>query len=337
MPAGIWPSLLVLTVTFALVSGMFGVGYFSLELLSARGGFLPTHRAPWFAESVIAFGMTYARSTEDQNDVLITGGSASQAGLVTRTYEDATGKRVFNFGTSLDIGPDGHFEFIRTYLRSHEPPGAIIYIAAPRDVGDEETGDVELRNRFGKAYAPSIKGGKMSPTRFTSFYVMEGKFAIERLITSGNLHPFDAPRGSRPSHNELAREFVAKRGFQEFPQSPRIDTQYLQELDRFTVSKWHDDSFREMARTSQALGITFTVYFTPIPRNDFGVDDGPLLAWAEAFEAEFPNAKVKGLPLVQYEMDLWGNGYHLNRRGAEIFTLVVANSIEGATAKAEGR
>ncbi|MCI0841084.1 MAG: hypothetical protein J4N64_04875, partial [Chloroflexi bacterium] len=58
VPAGIWPSLLVLTVTFALVSSMFGVGYYSLELLSARGGFLPTHRAPWFAESVIAFGMT---------------------------------------------------------------------------------------------------------------------------------------------------------------------------------------------------------------------------------------------------------------------------------------
>ena len=90
-----------------------------------------------------------------------------------------------------------------------------------------------------------------------------------------------------------------------------------------------------MAKTSQALGVPFTIYFTPIPKNPYNVDQGPLLAWAEAFEAEFPNASVSGLPLVEYDLRLWGNVYHLNLEGAEIFTRVVANAVEATTVEAE--
>ena len=337
IPAGIWPSLLVLAMATFLVGGMFGFGYFSVQRLATTGSFLPTHRTPWFSESVMSYGMAYALDTEGQDDVLITGGSAALAGLVTRSYQNATAKRAYNFGSNIDIGPDLHFEFIETYLRSHQRPEAIIYIATARDVGDEQPLDIEVRNRFARVYSPSTADVKMPLAFAASFYMMEGKFAMERLVKSGNLHPFDAPRGRRLSHNELAPELAAQRGFQEYPQSTRINTRYLSLIDQFTISDWYAESFREMARRSQELGIPLIIYFTPIPKNEFNVDDGPLAAWAEALEADFPGTKVHGLPLVQYDLDLWGNEFHLNRKGAERFTAVVANSLESTAAKVEGR
>lgn len=337
VPPGIWPTLFILAFTSALIGGLFGVGYLSLHRLTANGEFLPTHRVPWFAESIIAYDMSYAVNTEEQNDVLITGGSASLAGLVTKSYQDATGKRAYNFGSAIDIGPDGHFEFIRRYLLNHHHPEAIIYIATARDVGDVSTYDVETRNRFTRAYAPSIPEESMSLADAGKLYLVEGKLAIERLVRSGGKHPFDAPRGRRPSHSALEASLTIERGFQEYPQYPQIRATYLEELDQFVVSDWYSESFRDMARASQDLGIPFTIYFTPIPKNTFDVDNGPLITWAEGFEDEFPGAEVRGLPLVQYDLDMWGNGYHLNRQGAERFTAEVANSLESTINKAEGK
>ena len=331
------PTLLILAVMLALIGGLAGIGFVSLQRLAAQREFLPTHRIPWFVESVIAFDMTYALYGEGQDDILITGGSASLAGLVTRSFEEATGKRAYNFGTNIDIGPAGHFEYIRTYILTHQPPEAIVYIATARDVGDEQTYDAELLNRFARVYAPSMIKAEMPLASSFQQYMMEGKLALELAVRSRNRGPLDMPRGRRLSHNDLGPVLAMDRGFQEYPQYTSVYPKYLEKATQFTISEWYIDSFRDMAQESQDLGVPFLIYFAPIPVNDFDVDDGPLIAWAEQLESEFPGTDVGGLPLAQYDLELWGNEFHLNRKGAERFTSVVADSIETATAKLEGR
>lgn len=335
--AAIWPSLFVLAVTGALIGGLLGVGFYSVSRMDSRGEFLPTHRAPWFAESAISYGMAYASNTEDQNDVLITGGSAGLAGLVTRSFEDATDTKAYNFGTVIDIGPEGHFEFVRAYNRRHDNPEAIIYVATARDVGFDYSFGIDLLNRFSRVYAPSVTEQQATPVKALKAFLVEGKLAVETMARPFGLHPFDQARGRRLSHNDLGPSLTEGRGFQEYPQYTRIDASYLEDMDEFPMSDWYDNGFREMAQEAQDLGIQFDIYFTPIPTNDLGVDDAPLIAWAEQFEADFPGSHVYGLPLVQYDLGLWGNGFHLNREGAELFTGVVADTFKSDIAVAEGQ
>ena len=56
-------------------------------------------------------------------------------------------------------------------------------------------------------------------------------------------------------------------------------------------------------------------------------DDSPVVSWAADFKSKFPEADVAGLPIEIYEHQLWGNGFHLNLAGADVFTQQVGQNV----------
>ena len=84
---GIWPSLWVLAITIVLVGPILGIGIYSLNVAEASSDFLPRFRVPWFAESVIYYHMDYAMNSDEYNDVIFLGSSATMAGLHTEAFQ----------------------------------------------------------------------------------------------------------------------------------------------------------------------------------------------------------------------------------------------------------
>jgi hypothetical protein len=82
-----------------------------------------------------------------------------------------------------------------------------------------------------------------------------------------------------------------------------------------------------MAEFARDEGIDFMVYVMPVPQSNNVVDDSPMTAWAQRFEATFPGTEVVGLPVRSYERSRWGNAFHLNRSGAEALTREVGQSV----------
>jgi hypothetical protein len=320
VPNGVWPSLLVLSVSLALFFSVYLLGFWGIRILGSGSQFLPAHRVPWFAESVIKYHMDYAMNADEYNDVVFLGASGAQAGIIPHLFEETTGLRVYNFGTLIDIGPDGHLEIFRAYLRSHPKPKLLVYLAFPRDIGDTESIDQELRDRFIRAYGSELKTSEPEPSLGPQRYFQEGFWAIYGWVKGGLKHPYDAARGNRPSHRELGPMLAQERGFQEYPQGVVLNLDYLDEMDEFTISAWYDRSLTETAQLARDLNIGFMVWVMPVPTPKAPIEDQPIIAWAEQFQAAFPAVAVEGLPVQEYEHSLWGNGFHLNRAGAEVLT-----------------
>jgi hypothetical protein len=171
---GAWPSLLVLFIALALFVSVYLVGFWGVRSLTSNSQFLPVHRVPWFVESVIEYHMDYTMNSDKYNDVVFLGASGAMAGIIPNLFEENTGLRAYNFGTVIDIGPDGHLEIFRAYLKSHPRPKLLVYLAFPRDIGDASANDLELRRRFIQVYGSELKAGEAELSRGLRYYFQEG-------------------------------------------------------------------------------------------------------------------------------------------------------------------
>lgn len=327
VPAGTWPSLWVLVIVLALSGSLYSLGYFTLNDLSSGSRFLPRHRVPWYAESVIYYHMDYAINSHEYNDVVFLGSSAAQAGLATRSFEEQTDLSAYNFGTVINLGADGQLEMFKSYLKHHPAPRLLVYLAFPRDLVDDKIKDAELRSRFSRAYGIDLGSESPQPPFSPQQYYGEGFWTLYGLIKGGFNHPYDAPRTPRPSHRELGPALAREKGWQAYPQSQTLDLSYLEEMEAFTVSNWYQQGIKEMAQFARDEGIDFMVYVMPVPQSNNVVDDNPMVSWANRFEASFPGTEVVGLPIRLYERSRWGNAFHLNRSGAEALTSEVGRSV----------
>jgi hypothetical protein len=327
LPSGIWPSLWVLVMVVTLSGSLYSLGYFTLNYLSNGSRFLPRHRVPWYAESVIHYHMDYAINSDEYNDVIFLGASAAQAGLATRPFEEQTGLSAYNFGTVINLEPDGQLKIFKTYFEHHPAPRLLVYLAFPRDLGDDRINDAELRGRFSRAYGVALDSELTRPSFSPQQYYGEGFWTLYGLVKGGFKHPYDAPRTPRPSHRELGPALAQEKGWQEYPQSRTLDLSYLEEMEAFAISNWYQYGLREMAQFARDEGINFMVYVMPVPQSNNVIDDNPMVSWANWFEASFPGTEVAGLPIKSYERSRWGNAFHLNRSRAEALTSEVGQSV----------
>ena len=311
----------------ALSGSLYSLGYLALNDLSSGSQFLPRHRVPWYAESVIYYHMDYAINSDEYNDVIFLGASAAQAGLATRSFEEQTGLSAYNFGTVINLEPDGQLEMFKVYLDHHPAPNLLVYLAFPRDLGDDRINDTELRGRLSRAYGVAYESESTQPSPSLQQYYAEGFWTLYGLVKGGFKHPYDAPRTPRPSHRELGPALAQEKGWQAYPQSRTLDLSYLEEMEAFTVSNWYQQGLEEMAQFARDEGIDFMVYVMPVPHSASVIDDSPMTAWAQRFEASFPGTEVVGLPVRSYERSRWGNAFHLNRSGAEALTREVGQSV----------
>ena len=329
VPTGMWPSLWVLAIVVALAGSVASLGYLALTDLNSGPQFLPRHRVPWYAESVIYYHMEYAISSDEYNDVIFLGASAAQAGLATRSFEEQTGLSAYNLSTFINFQTDTQLEMFEVYLEHHPAPRLLVYLAFPRDLGDDRIPDPELRGRLSRAYGTPWESESTPPTLSFPQYYAEGFWTLYGLVKGGFKHPYDAPRSPRPSHRELGPSLAQEKGWQEYPQGRTLDLSYLEEMEAFAVSPWYQQGLEEMAQFASQQGIDFMVYVMPVPESSIAIDDGPMASWASQFETSFPEAQVAGLPVQSYEHSRWGNAFHLNRRGAEALTRDVGEGVMG--------
>ncbi|MCH8745656.1 MAG: hypothetical protein IIB31_08415 [Chloroflexi bacterium] len=324
---GIWPSLWVLAITIVLIGPIMAIGYYTLNVAEASSEFLPRFRVPWFAESVIYYHMDYAKNSDEYNDVIFLGSSAVMAGLHTAAFQQQTGLSAYSFGTVINLGPDGQLEMFKTYLANHPAPRLLVYMAFPRDIGDEFIDDVVLRGRFSQVYGVDLETQTQDAPIGVQDYYTEGFWTIYGLVKGGAVHPYDAPRGGRPTHRETGPSLLQEKGWQQYPQARILNLQYLEELEAFTISDWYSKNLLQMAKYARSQGIGFMVYMMPVPKFSVVIDDSPVVSWAADFKSKFPEADVAGLPIEIYEHQLWGNGFHLNLAGADVFTQQVGQNV----------
>ena len=237
MPRGAWPSVWILTIALALGGGVSVIGYVALNAENGDSEFLPAIRVPWFAESVIHYGMEYARQSDEYNDVVFMGGSGALAGIATKTFERQTGLRAYNLGNINDLGPAGHLEMVRNYLEAHPEPELLVYVAFPPDLGDEGSGDIELWERFVRAYSKHLETDEPKPPSARRLF-QAGFWSVHGFVRGGFKHPYDAARGARPTHREVGPLLTEERRWAPYPQMRSLDLRYLDALSSFAVSQW---------------------------------------------------------------------------------------------------
>ena len=327
VPSGLWPSFWVMVIAGAMVSLVCLVGLLIANVYAEGSSYVPTFRVPLFTESVIEAHMDYALNSNEYNDVIFLGASAALTGIVTNSFEEATGLRAYNLGNVVVIGPDGHLEIFRAYLKGHPKPELLVYTVYPRDLGYESSTDAHVRDRFVQAYGQVLQAREARPVQDPTFFFSVGFWRLQELVKNGTTHPFDVPRGLLPPHREVAQLLAESRGYQQYPQGYVLDLEYLDDIRGVPVSDWYDASFREMAELARHNDIGLMVWIMPIPVPINPVGDDLVTAWANEFMSAFPEVRIEGLPLQQYDLDLWANASHLNRSGAELFTSTVRDKV----------
>jgi hypothetical protein len=324
---GLWPSLWVLLVVGGTLAAISVPVVIIAGPFLSDSRFLRVYRVPYYAESAIEYQMEYAMHSSEYNDVIFLGSSSALAGVMPVLFEERTGLRAYNLATVGSVGPDGELDIFRAYLDHHPKPKMVMYAAFPPDI--EQTSPVvpEFRERFIRAYGQELKKQEPPPPRNPVYYLEEGVRVIIGLARGGEEYFYNKSSGARLSHRGNGLAMARDRGFLEYPQMEDQQFDYIDQHTSFTVSQWHDRSFREMAEFTNDEGIDFVFWVLPVPTPKRPVNDVPLVEWAHQLQLDYPQVKVYGLPVVGFEHSLYAQSLHLNRSGAEAVTNDMAEEV----------
>ena len=324
---GLWPSLWVLFIVTGTVAAISVPVFLIAGPYLSDSRFLRIYRAPYYAESAIEYQMDYALRSREYNDVIFLGSSAALAGVMPVLFEERTGLRAYNLATVASVGPDGELDIFRAYLENHPKPKMVVYAAFPPDIKQARPAVPEFRERFIRSYGRALKVQEPPPPRNPIFYLEEGVRVIFGLARGGEEHFYNQRSGERLSHRGNGLAMARDRGFLEYPQLEDQEFGYIDRHTSFTVSQWHDRSFREIAEFTRDSGIEFVFWVMPVPAAGQPVNDAPLVEWGQQLQLDYSHVAVHGLPVAGYEHTMFAQSTHLNRAGAEAVTRAMAEDV----------
>jgi hypothetical protein len=158
------PTILVLVSGAATLAGLSGASYYlghADKHDAPELRFLNPRRAPTVDEACLTFVGEYAVRSHEANDVIFLGDSACRCDIDPLAFERLTGLRAYNLGTFGTSGPNLLAVTAESYLSNHPRPRAVVLCLVPlslRYAAQQQAGSVQ--SRFAEAYAsPEARAG----------------------------------------------------------------------------------------------------------------------------------------------------------------------------------
>lgn len=205
----------------AFLAGLAGVVLIELLIsLHPRPGHkdLLRHRfynpnvTPGVAESVVQWQLANAARLEEEQDLLLLGGSACLSNLDSVLITEKTGLRTWNLGTFGFFYTDGHADILRFFIERVGPPRFLVYHTSHEAISTDRS-KKEIRSWLGRLrqwVAPPEVMSYMIPSLRYRQELRDGILAMgrDKIGYTG----LDQPRGNFGSDNEIRDILREQRG-----------------------------------------------------------------------------------------------------------------------------
>lgn len=349
-PWSVWPTLAVLAVGAATLASLLGASYCfgcaaNADVPELR--FLNALRPPTVDEASLACVGEYAARSHVANDVIFLGDSACRSGIDPVAFERLTGLRAYNLGTFGSSGPSVLAVSAKAYLANHPRPHAVVLCVSPvvlRYQAKVQVGSVAWR--FAESYGshadkPFTENVGLVLPAITDVMRQGASRALVELRTLGQGHSSDVlnlPLIGRPSetYSNLSKSLRAQRGCwvltgeHQATEPPRSAQAETIRQAQFVSSDW-DPRLDEIAGLCKAARIPLLLRVAPL-RADVArtCDFSRAEQCIEAVHSRNPDVILKRPILSFCDRALCWDSMHLNDKGADKFTAIVAGDVEEA-------
>ncbi len=262
---------------------------------------------------------------QQKADVLILGSSRARHHVVPAILEDSLSVSVFNAGL------DGHDFLCAVMLfdlwtRAHPPPKVILLHVDP----------VSLLNYQRELERTIIFSGYFRESdRVRSILVMRGKYEWLKYLSSSyrfNGKVLPIIKNLIMSPDPTSHGYVGLKG------SPQSGVRQAVDLTRITTDEYANPFWdlklsylAELARYSKANGTRLILFHSPYPQEDLSTVaewSRRLAALQSSYEGvEFLDLAARAHEIFVGRADLFWDKSHLNSKGAEIFSTLLAAEV----------
>ncbi|MFI5363737.1 MAG: hypothetical protein ACHQ49_17390 [Elusimicrobiota bacterium] len=319
IPRRLLPTLAVAATCLAAGLAAAGAAHLATRRLVGETIFLKNYRTLFWEESLLFHKMDYALSSAEDNDVLLHGDSTCLTDLDALRLTQKTGRTAYNLGTLGSLGPDGHLQILKDYLRHHPRPRILVYTIWPAELAAGFSTNEPLKDRFVWAYGPEMRRDR-GWTRWPLNLRLREEFrTLAGRLTGGRARFLDQEIAPGITHARLGAMLAERRGFFERTTVKPVDV-YTGDL---VVAPVPGAALEEFLRFADSEGIRTLVRLAPMPQ---GVPQARKRELAEWFSRLKTGSNVVvAQPLVlefpPSDFSDWG---HLNAAGVRRFTDLVA-------------
>jgi hypothetical protein len=332
------------TATVLVVSGvtvlcLFVVSDHLGRQASPASEFLASFRAPTFDEVQLAAAGEHALWATEKNDVVFVGDSSCRHGIDPKQLEALTGLTSYNLGVTAWGGADGVLVIALAYLANHPKPTVLVLcVAPPTFVYDftNQQGRGPTQRRFVTAYGSRVPElpTEVLPGQDRLRYCRIGSGALWKALCRRPDVLSSRIEGRGDAYPSIAQQLAQSRGY--FPLDGRRKDQ--PEPPRSKGPAEADSSWRRcvtaLAQHCQASGIKFLIRMGPLEESlRHELDYDAIIEWLMSLARDYDCVTLPEPQLLWYDASLCWDPHHLNARGVEKFTPIVAQNLRALLAK----
>jgi hypothetical protein len=343
----LWPTAVVLALGATTLAGLAGGSYHLGRANDARAPelqFLRPGHAPTVDEACLTLVGEYAVRSQEANDVIFLGDSACRMDLDPLSFESRTGLRAYNLGTFGTSGPNVLAVIAKSYLANHPWPRAIVLCLSPISLRYEtrrQAGSVQWRfaqvygSRAERPHAPDAR----SVVDSIGYAMRRGAGLVADTVgTLGRVEAPDAldvPLIGMPeaTYSTLGDTVRAQRGHWVLRghEKEANGHDWPSAKKRIFISPDWDRGLDEIAELCKRERILLVFRAAPL-RADGALrfDVSQAVQCLEAARSRNPWVALKR-PILSYcDWSQCWDAMHLNDKGAEQFTAIVARDVQDA-------
>lgn len=323
------PCLLVLASMAVGAATMLGLSLTKSQRASSPADWLPRDRTPNTFEAHTQFVMDYINGSTEANDVIFIGDSAGLEGVQPILFERLTGLRAYNLCSVGVLQLDGLTVVLRAYLARHPAPRLVVVCVQPQQISTPLWSHelIEIHEHFMDCFDgdnPARWGRAEEPIKKQ---IGRGARRVLGTITHRSGSHQNALVQGRP-YTQLAREVAEGRGYWGIE---RVMEDGLKRSEipgyPFEVKPELLDMMGALRDTTEKSGAKMMVRFMPVPLEGISAEEDPLRSWTSGVEHVCPNAIISRPEILLYDRTLFSDLAHLNHRGAEKLTALLADQI----------
>jgi hypothetical protein len=344
----LWPTAVVLALGATTLAGLAGGSYHlgrANDTRAAELQFLRPGHAPTVDEACLTFVGEYAVRSHEANDVIFLGDSACRFDIDPLSFESRTGLRAYNLGTFGTSGPKILAVIAKSYLANHPRPRVIVLCLSPISLRYEvkqQAGSVQWRfdqvygSRGERPHAPDAR----SVVDSIGHAMRRGAGLVADAVgTLGRVEAPDALNGPligmpEATFSSLGDTVRAKRGRWALTGQQNLANappEFSQARNRIFVSPDWDRGLDEIAELCESQRIPLVFRVAPLrPDGRLRFDFSQSERCIEAAGSRNPSVVLKRPVLSYCDGSQCWDAMHLNDKGAEQFTTIVARDVEDA-------
>jgi len=337
-----WPGTIlnVGVLVTALISGLIlaSICFCIGKHWESKHLFLRNYRPPSDYEAHIEFVMRYTLQSSEQNDVIFLGDSTCLTGLEPLKFKRLTGLKAYNLGSVGVLGIDGFVTVFQDYLKHHPKPRVLVFCVHPDtlQMPVSSLGPQEVQEQFLWAYGAESAKAKFFSEKPLVYYVRQGAQIIIGHIAGGPDHYLNEPIPNRKgmTFNSLWQQVANQRGYWAHPGVlPENFRRPVDPSGPLRLVPDYKQGLDSLARITSENGIILFIQLSPRVTTGSAEDYSGLNSDLENLAAQYQNVSVSQPVVLVHNPSSFGELRHLNRKGADAFTSLVADEVSKIIAK----